>query len=261
MRNVDLIELANNPDLISEIYNYCDRWCERCPFTTRCLLYATEKADDDDDPASRDIRNAAFWQKLHSIFKQTKEMIVAWAKENGVDLEPAETDVYVQQRQAKRKNARKNPLAVAAERYAHNVNAWFETQLLPVETISDTASQLQEAELDADEDVNEAAEILRWYQYLIAAKIMRGLFADDDEVEEAEYPKDSDGSVKVALIAIDRSISAWRLMQMASPEKAESIVPLLLELESLRLKTERVFPVARDFVRPGFDEVGLDVIQ
>src|SRR5258705_2000420 len=37
-----LTELAGNPDLISGIYNYCDRWCERCPLTSRCLVYATE---------------------------------------------------------------------------------------------------------------------------------------------------------------------------------------------------------------------------
>ena len=23
------------------IFNYCDRWCERCPFTSRCRLFAT----------------------------------------------------------------------------------------------------------------------------------------------------------------------------------------------------------------------------
>src|SRR3990172_2756607 len=186
MRNVDLIELANNPDLISGIYNYCDRWCERCPFTTRCLVYATEKADEDDDPASRDIQNAAFWQKLHSIFKQTKEMIVSWAQENGVDLESAVADTEVQQRETQHKKARKNPVAIAAESYARNVNKWFETELAPIETISDTASELQAAELEGEEDVNDAAEVIRWYQYLIAAKIMRGLFSDCDEDEETD---------------------------------------------------------------------------
>src|ERR1700730_17566910 len=71
MRSKDLTELARNSDFISGIYNYCDRWCERCPFTARCLVFATEKADEDDDPESRDIRNAKFWQKLASTFEQT----------------------------------------------------------------------------------------------------------------------------------------------------------------------------------------------
>src|SRR5262245_40608258 len=29
-------------DRIECIYNYCDRWCERCPFTQRCSLFATQ---------------------------------------------------------------------------------------------------------------------------------------------------------------------------------------------------------------------------
>lgn len=35
-----LLEMAENPDFIPGIYNYCDRWCERCAFTSRCLTYA-----------------------------------------------------------------------------------------------------------------------------------------------------------------------------------------------------------------------------
>jgi hypothetical protein len=55
MRRRTLTELANNPDLISGIYNYCDRWCERCPLTSRCLVYATEQ-EDGDSLESRDIQ-------------------------------------------------------------------------------------------------------------------------------------------------------------------------------------------------------------
>ena len=88
MRTKDLIDLADNSAFISGIYNYCDRWCERCPFTSRCLVYAMEN-EETDDPASSDIRSAEFWQKLGSIFQQAREMITAWAEENGMDLSAA----------------------------------------------------------------------------------------------------------------------------------------------------------------------------
>ena len=39
MRTRNLIDLTDNPNLISGIHNYCDRWCERCPLTARCLVY------------------------------------------------------------------------------------------------------------------------------------------------------------------------------------------------------------------------------
>ena len=38
-----LIKMAENPHLIPGIYNYCDRWCERCTFTSRCLTFLTEE--------------------------------------------------------------------------------------------------------------------------------------------------------------------------------------------------------------------------
>jgi hypothetical protein len=43
-------------------------------------------------------------------------------------------------------------------------------------------------------------------------------------------------------------------MQLSLPERSELIVPLILHLERLRNATEKEFPNARDFIRPGFDE-------
>jgi hypothetical protein len=90
-------------------------------------------------------------------------------------------------------------------------------------------------------------------------KIIRALSCRTDGWEDspdlAEFPKDSDGSAKVALIGIDRSIAAWRLLQLSTPDRAETIVPLILQLERLGRRVEKSFPEARDFIRPGFDEV------
>ena len=55
MDKSELLELAENGNLISGIYNYCDRWCERCPFTSRCLVYATEKADIELEPGNHEL--------------------------------------------------------------------------------------------------------------------------------------------------------------------------------------------------------------
>ena len=85
---------------------------------------------------------------------------------------------------------------------------------------------------------------------------MRALSArNEDDADDKDLPKDYDGSAKVALIGIDRSIAAWRVMQLAISGRAQSIVPLILQLDSLRTKLEESFPQARDFIRPGFDQV------
>lgn len=235
MRRRTLTDLANNPDLISGIYNYCDRWCERCPLTSRCLVYATEQ-EDDYSPENRDIHNEAFWKTLGSIFQETREMIADWAREAGVDLTaPAAEDEARYQR--KRQLVDNHPLAKSGKSYANAASDWF-----------------RQFDEPTGADGEDAREVIQWYQYQIAVKTMRALSGRREELEEdSELPKDSDGSVKVALIGIDRSIAAWRLLQLSLPERADSIVPLILQLERLRVRLEHGFPKAREFVRPGFD--------
>jgi hypothetical protein len=244
MRRRSLTELANNPDLISGVYNYCDRWCERCPLTSRCLVYATEQ-EDDDLPGSRDIRNEEFWLKLDSIFQETREMIVEWARDAGIDFTDSGEELEPRHRR-KRQLVDNHPLTKAGKKYANAASDWFREFDQTIEIC------------DQHED---AREVIHWYQYQIAVKTIRALSGRKEELEEdaelAEFPKDSDGSVKVALIGIDRSIAAWRMMQLSLPERAGSIVPLILQLEVLRQRLEKNFPDARDFIRPGFDEISV----
>lgn len=253
VRSKNINELAKNPNLILGIHNYCDRWCERCSYTSRCLVYATEEADSDDDPASRDISNAAFWQKLGEIFRETHEMVLAWANENGVDLTSHELSAELEQNERRRAEVRKHPLAGAAERYTWDVDAWFMQRSQALEVFSDTGILDHTAD---DTDVSDYVEVIRWYQFLIAVKLVRGLQSRVDEGEyiDKEESRDSDGSVKVALLAIDRSLSAWRLIRESLGDDLDSIKRLLLGLEQLRLLAEKEFPAARGFIRPGFDE-------
>lgn len=245
MQRRSLTELASNPDLISGIYNYCDRWCERCPLTSRCLVYATEQMDHNGITESHDLRNEAFWHKLNSILHETQQLISGWATEAGLDLN------YIPEEEPKRRKPRRqlvdnHPLTRAGKKYANNASDWFRS--------FDHTEQSEPSQ-----QLEDAREVIQWYQYQIAVKIIRALSCRsdgwEDEPEMSDFPKDSDGSAKVALIGIDRSIAAWRWMQLAKPERLESIVPLILQLERLRQRVEKAFPEARDFVRPGFDEI------
>ncbi len=167
-------------------------------------------------------------------------MIVDWAQNAGVDF-----NAYAEEDEARCKRKRQlidnHPLTKAGKKYANAASDWFRE--------FDQAVELN--------DVEDAREVIQWYQYQIAVKTMRALSGRKEELDDpeiADFPKDSDGSAKVALIGIDRSIAAWRMMQLSSPDRVESIVPLILQLERLRQRVEKSFPQARDFVRPGFDE-------
>jgi hypothetical protein len=104
--------------------------------------------------------------------------------------------------------------------------------------------------------VVDSIEVIRWYQHQIHVKLKRALHSAQDEQFEIlnEFPKDSDGSTKVALIGMDRSISAWGKLLKYFPDQKKSIMNIISHLERLRKRAEKEFPDARAFVRPGFDE-------
>src|SRR4030065_1275283 len=86
MMNRDrLKKLVAEKRFIPGIYNYCDRWCERCPQTSRCLNFAMSEKEFA-DPETRDIRNEAFWRKLSEIFKETLELLRETGKKWGIEL-------------------------------------------------------------------------------------------------------------------------------------------------------------------------------
>jgi hypothetical protein len=281
MHKEDLLALAENPNFISGVYNYCDRWCERCPLTARCFLYATEQADGDlSDPEVHDINNEKFWKKLQNIFESTAEMLREWAAEAGVDLDSIDVAEAVEESEKERQRVAQDELAQAAREYAVAVEDWFKTEMeARLDVYQDQTTSAQD---ESDLSVSDAIAVIRWYQFFVAAKVHRALsgidgideeaFADeevlsfdftaDDDADELDDEEivarssliDSNGSAKIALVAIDRSIWAWQAMQMSVSEQSETIKPLLLQLERLRRNLEARFPRARDFIRPGFDE-------
>ena len=263
MKPQDLLEKAGDPRFISAIYNYCDRWCERCQFTSRCLVYAQEQ-EATDGSETNDINNEAFWERLKGIFEQTRELLTTMAAEQGINLD--EVDWAEAKARERKRNAKSDSheLSRAAKRYAQMVDDWFDSHLPTIELALAAANEAGLPLVDFDhqeklERVGDAIEVIRWYQFQIAVKIMRGLMQDDDEDEESEasalgYQKDSDGSVKVALLGMSRSIGAWGRLSEDIPEQAQAIVPILVHLERLRRRTELTFPNAMSFIRPGFDE-------
>ncbi|MFQ5824900.1 MAG: hypothetical protein ACE5JB_12655 [bacterium] len=265
MNKKDILKLAGDPRFIPGIYNYCDCWCERCPYTSRCLVYAKEQ-EDMDDPATRDINNEAFWQKIHSIFHQTLEMITEMTEEQGIDLESLEVESEIEEEKKHQDEAQNHELSQAALRYSNMVDEWFDSEKelfeqKDEELITKLELGITDTETDAEaESIIDAVEVIRWYQHQIFVKLMRALIQDDlDQFEEENNsPNDSDGSVKVALIGMDRSISAWGKLRNHFPEKTDDILSILPHLDRLRRKTEKEFPNARSFVRPGFDSIPED---
>ena len=256
-----LKKLAGNPKFISGIHNYCDRWCERCSVTSRCMNFELSEAQFADSE-SRDIENAKFWEKLSETFQVVLEMLKEDAKRWGINLESFDLEEIKKEEKLKDKTAEKHACCQAAKRYWEMVDSWFDSaksSFKEKENELNIKVQLEMSNVNPSEQaasIEDEVQIIRWYQYQIFVKLKRaidGILEEEFDVLD-EFPKDSDGSAKVALIAIDRSISAWGEIRKHFPEAEDKILDMLVHLDRIRRKTEKTFPSARSFIRPGFDQ-------
>jgi hypothetical protein len=255
-----LKELAEDPRHVPGIFNYCDRWCERCPATSRCLLYATEQAQGSADPACRDIRNQAFWKRLEAVFREAGEMLQDIMHERGIELEPVNPE-EIRKWAQRHDDARKHPCALKATEYGHAVTAWLEKATPRLQEHGESLARQLEMELPGVDPEGEARrlkdaiEVIHWYQYQIGVKIVRAV-SSAQPGEDEDFPverSDADGSAKVALIGVDRSLVAWAELLRQLPDEEDALLPLLATLSTLRRDVEAGFPLARTFIRPGFD--------
>ncbi len=260
---MDIFKLAGDTRFIPGIYNYCDRWCERCSFTSRCLTYAID-AEDNNDSAARDLNNKAFWERLHAIFRQTAEMLNKLAEQMGIDLTSLDKESLSESVSHQIDEADNHELVRASRQYIKMADEWFESEFSLFEQKEDELNSLlgigiDETRIHSEADsIRDMVEVIRWYQHQIYVKLKRAFIRDDfidEEWRDAFLQSDSDGSAKVALIGIDRSIGAWGKLREHFPERTDSILDILVHVDRLRRRVEQLFPEARNFKRPGFDDI------
>jgi hypothetical protein len=252
---------AKQSRYISGIYNYCDRWCERCAFTSRCRNF-TLTGRRFKDPASRDINNKLFWKKIGETFQEVIVMLEKEAKKRGIDLTDIDVEAAAAEERNRRERAGKHECAQDAKAYAEKVRVWFKAAkgLLREKEDELNAQARLGIPLPALKGkavgIGDAIEIISFYQHQIWVKLMRALGSEEREAEFPAdgFPRDADGSAKVALIGMDRSISAWGRLLKQFPEQEKEILAVLALLARLRKRTEAVFPAARTFIRPGLDQ-------
>jgi|GEM_PF-969740 len=346
----DLIRQAAEADFITGIYNYCDRWCERCPLTSRCLLFHQEQANQS---IAADLKgeNQKFWDQLGESLHDATDVLAKTATRWDVDLaqDGAKHDEELTQR------LDEESLPSLAHLYAMKVEEWFSSATEDFEAKGDELRCLDGMDIaDSDpaaeaEDIADCVEIVRWYQFQIRSKLMRAYagvsralssrasteedsdklvedyadrsfpisdieayerelydaldgpewddddsedddgfvveairdagsdgvsqssgaatddedpFAEFDDAEDPEFEAalraeelaDANGSAKVALIGMDRSIAAWTRLRPHLPDRADELLDVLVMIDRLRRATEAQFPEARSFYRPGFDD-------
>ena len=252
------------PSFIPGIYNYCDRWCERCTFTSRCRNYeGTSKLT----PEQQDINNKAFWENISSNFKKAFELLQKAAEKYGFDINqpmsPEEEAAYEKKQAFIAKSVNENQLHLLCKKYQKLVMAYtkkndeFPEKVRELVKHTHMGITTPEEAVDTTASIGDCFEIIQWYVFFIDAKMQRALRGkmegEDWEVENG-YQKDSDGSAKIAIIAVERSMEAWAKLYELMPSSEDTALQALSLLSQIKQKANEEFPQAMLFKRPGFDE-------
>lgn len=234
-----LLRLVHEGNFIEGIYNYCDRWCERCSFTSRCLNFESSKnAPPPDSPE--------LFNYLKNVMEAAILMLEEKMKEFGIEPEEIE-----KLEPPGKPDPQKHPLYKKVYGLSMSMHKWLEKNN-PHETINRVAlnevpDKIKKARL------KDVIEVICYYNFFISAKIYRALITGSD-FEKDEIQNDSNGSAKIALIALDRLIASWSLLLENMPNHEDEILGILVKLAEVRTQTENTFPLARKFRRPGFDD-------
>ena len=242
---------------IPGIYNYCDRWCEKCEQQLRCMSFVMGKKIEQKGGFNFEREghreDESIWTRLKEVFESTYEVLHELAEERGLNVE----DIYASEN-IDREFWGEDYEGTPREQVYQKLES---SDLLRICSIYEywadkCLEQLYEIINDKEKNelLEEALEVVGWYPDLIQAKIRRALYGYHyHTANKSKTTEDYNGSAKVALIGVERSIENWKIIQPLCPAYQKEISHLLVVLEQLRSDADEYFPKARTFVRPGFD--------
>lgn len=232
-----------NTDRIDFISAYCDGWCERCAYTSRCSVFAMTIATAmcGDEAAGLELAIG----RPQPVEPQPRDE--AWEAELE-EFVPSPIEIAETMRREKARGERIEETALMKEawRLRELAHPWVSTRV-------------DDLRATADPVLAEALEIAVRDLHLVGGKLYRALsgrqrHADEGAGDDHPVQNDWNGSAKVALICLERSEAAWSLIGQATREDVPARIAELVA--SLRRLVEDDFPHAMSFIRPGFDEPG-----
>lgn len=238
-------------DFIPSIFNYCDRWCERCDFTSKCRNFAiqnefTENPEGNVISLSKKIKDIEdFLGRTFGPNFRNSEDDFPFTPNDSDEFDDDDSDGFFSPEQ----KSERHPLSLQTMAYSDSADLWLDS-------IKSTCKNnfKRWLALGTADQIFAAIETVNWYHTFIYPKIRRALsgYFELDEDEYAAY--DMNGSAKVTLLGIDNSIAAFNFLKRHLKSHLTEMAGLSEQLMVLRNDIEILFPEARSFIRPGFDE-------
>jgi hypothetical protein len=213
------------------IFNYCDRWCERCPLTNRCRVFAS-LAEMEFEKGNGPLTEPRIVRERRRLASRVAEMY------------------------AQVEEAGEAALPEPGERVGH-LPADLESSIEPDPEVVANTPQIQKTfqqlSMSSNPSVRLAIETIQYFTLFVPIKMARA-FSQVAADGPGDQQSDANGSGKAALLALDRMESAWRLLIDNHHVSAGVAGPFLAEVARMQRNINRALPNARGFIRPGFDE-------
>jgi hypothetical protein len=247
--------------IIPGIHNYCDRWCERCAFSNRCEVGIQEMKST----VPADMNTEAFWEQIGKNFQKALDMLHKAAKQHGIEITeftPEEKKEHHANEKKKQKKIDGTALIALSQKYTDLAHEWLKDNKevadkgLELITHLELGVQTGEQTKEITLQLKESLDIIQWYLFFFYIKFQRamsGKIEADEWDDETGYQTDANGSAKVAMIAVERTMGAWQNMLELGAINEDKCLDLLSLLEQIKNAAIKEFPDAKKFVRVGFD--------
>lgn len=267
---------------IQGIFNYCDRWCEKCRFVRQCRVGIVDVDDiSEDNTEVAGERVEGHEDRLRKAMDMgevqgdqpgeemdaLEEDVPGLGSDAGTEeLDEAEMAAYEREQEEIRQRMNAHPLTVMGETYMDMVQEWMEEHEAALEAkgLRLNAPPAQRALALSPEllVLNEAFEEVLWFCTMLPVKTQRAIRgkAEDrtfmEEIGLDPLQSDANGTAKLVLHIVDRCQAAWTTIAELMPAEADGIDPFqeLLRRHGAAMRAE--FPDAEKFIRPGFDAPG-----
>jgi len=229
-----LVKNLASDNYVPGIYNFCDRWCERCSMTEKCAQFALERKEFRHSYSG--LSEETFHEDMKASFIATYELLEELMEKQACKIEDIHED---NPNESVGMPDEDNKLFALALEYSGRASKWL-NEINITQTIENA-------------EMTEIINQISYYHIFLTAKIGRAISFDTDDKDADSIQSDKNGSAKVALIAIEKSLDAWSyLIKNISKYEDESIKNSVL-LCQIRKAVNLEFPDAEKFVRPGFD--------
>jgi hypothetical protein len=235
---------SDDQGFILGVYNYCDRWCERCPFASRCRVYAMEmtyRIDGLDGELARAAESlpadpAEEWEG-EDFLAETEDV-----------LSEEEPEQEMLAREVAHAIAEVHPLTDGADRLAG-----LAKPLIAAAGARVTAGG------HGTEAFRHLFEVLAHYQYFVAVKVRRALLGRDSppilDDDGRPFPSDADGTARIAYLTCAAAREAAQHLATLDPELTSLAAPFTQAADRVLGLIDEAFPGHRTFCRPGFDDL------